>query len=381
MRLGAKIQVSTNGPGVRAGVRSGHFQQTLWKCNHGAICKYMGTVLLQRTILRRRAGLYQPIAGKMIQTKKNYNLLSLYFVIWLAIIDYVQEITANLFATISARSHCKFVLVQTKKTKSGRQARATGRLAARKEAAGSSTSAGRSACRRSLASGGCPSTFATTMERQRRQCGCENFGCAEAEGGRPPLDTGCAAQVARNTRSSARSQMNFAALGFQAVELECEDNETAARGAGKLGALSLIGKANEAEGSPAESACMGAGAAEFVEGGHQHSPQRQAISAAQAARCSSQARRGHLAESNVHEQKWQRRRPGQHAALLLLATTTRFGSLGPTEKPRGRHNAIRQKLEYIQHGLRPYLGEIHERAARVHQAAGSDSGTRATSGG
>ena len=57
-----------------------------------------------------------------------------------------------------------------------------------------------------------------TMGRQREQCGCENPGCIEAEGGRPPLDTGCAAQVARNTRSSARSQMNFAALGFQAID-------------------------------------------------------------------------------------------------------------------------------------------------------------------
>ena len=50
-----------------------------------------------------------------------------------------------------------------------------------------------------------------------------------------------------------------------AAELEREDNEAATRAAGKLGVRSFPGMARVAEGSPAESACMGAGAAKSVE--------------------------------------------------------------------------------------------------------------------
>ena len=50
---------------------------------------------------------------------------------------------------------------------------------------------------------------------------------------------------------------------------EREDNEAATRGAEKLGVRSFPGMARVAQGSPAESACMGAGAAKSVERGHQ----------------------------------------------------------------------------------------------------------------
>ena len=53
-----------------------------------------------------------------------------------------------------------------------------------------------------------------------------------------------------------------------AAKLEGEDNEAAARGAEKRGVRALLGKAGVLKGSPAESACVGAGAAKAVERGH-----------------------------------------------------------------------------------------------------------------
>ena len=104
--------------------------------------------------------------------------------------------------------------------------------------------------------------------------GCEGLGCSEAEGSGPALDT-CSYTRAAQQRwcgacaAACQEPNELSGLGAPpATKLEGEDNEAAARGAEKLGVRSLLGKAGVPKGGPAESACMGAGAAKAVERGH-----------------------------------------------------------------------------------------------------------------
>ena len=119
-----------------------------------------------------------------------------------------------------------------------------------------------------------PVDIGCTVEWQREQRGCEGLGCSEAAGSRPALDT-CSYTRAAQQRwcgacAAARQKPNeLSGLGAPpATKLGGEDNEAAARVAEKLGVHSLLGKAGVLKGSPAESACMGAGAAKAVERGH-----------------------------------------------------------------------------------------------------------------
>ena len=126
----------------------------------------------------------------------------------------------------------------------------------------------RSACRGSLNSGGCPSTSAAPWSGSESSVDAKALAAAKLRAADQRWTHAATHALlsksdAERARQRTRSRMNSAA-----TKLEGEDNEAAARGAEKFGVRSLLGKAGVPKGSPADSACMGAGAAKAVERGH-----------------------------------------------------------------------------------------------------------------